>query len=102
MRGGWVYILAGKSGVLYTGVTSHLDRRFIQHFLKKTDGFAKKYNVTCLVYVEKFGDIRDAIAREKQIKGWVRKKKIALIESKNPNWSDLAGTLFPSGDFLLD
>ena len=96
MRGGWVYILASKSGVLYTGVTSQLDRRFIQHFLKKTGGFTKKYNVTRLAYVEKFADIRDAIAREKQIKGWVRKKKIALIEANNPNWRDLSVSFLPS------
>jgi putative endonuclease len=95
MRGGWVYILASRSGVLYTGVASHLDRRFMQHLLKRSDGFTKKYNVTRLVYVEKFGDIRNAIAREKQIKRWVRKKKIALIEKTNRYWRDLAEEMFP-------
>lgn len=96
MRGGWVYILASKSGVLYTGVTSRLSRRFIQHLLKRTEGFTTKYNVTHLVYAERFGDIRDAIAREKQIKRWVRKKKIALIEATNPSWRDLSVNFLPS------
>jgi putative endonuclease len=89
-RGGFVYILAGKSGVLYIGVTSQLNIRVLQHRHKLIDGFTKKYNVTRLVYFESFGDIRTAIAREKQIKGWRRARKIALIESKNPTWSDLA------------
>ena len=72
MKGGFVYILAGKSGVLYTGVTNHMARRAIQHRQKIVEGFTRKYNVTRLVYYESFGDIRAAIAREKQIKGWVR------------------------------
>ncbi len=95
MKGGAVYILASKSGVLYTGVTSHLDRRFIEHQRKLRYGFTAQYNVTHLVHYETFGDIRAAIAREKQIKGWLRKKKIALIEGTNPSWRDLAEDLFP-------
>ncbi len=90
MKGGFVYILASKSGVLYVGVTNHLDRRIVEHRLKMVDGFSAKYNVTRLVYYERLGDIRGAIAREKQIKGWLREKKIALIESVNPSWKDLA------------
>jgi putative endonuclease len=70
MKGGYVYILASKSGVLYTGVTSRLTRRMIEHRQKLLQGFTKRYNVTRLVYREQFGDIRTAIAREKQIKGW--------------------------------
>ena len=90
MKGGFVYILASKSGVLYTGVTSSLDGRIVQHRFKLADGFTKKYNVSRLVYYERFGDIRAAIAREKQIKGWLRKKKVTLIEASNPRWEDLA------------
>jgi putative endonuclease len=95
MKGGFVYILASKSGVLYTGVTNRVDRRFIEHLMKTAPGFTRKYNVTRLVYFERFGDIRAAIAREKQIKGWIRAKKIALIESTNPTWRDLGEDLFP-------
>ena len=95
MTGGFVYILSGKSAVLYTGVTSRLDLRVMQHRLKQVEGFTKKYNVTRLVYFESFGDIRVAIAREKQIKGLLRRKKIALIESMNPTWRDLAEDFLP-------
>jgi putative endonuclease len=94
MKGGAVYILASKSGVLYTGVTNRIDRRFIEHRRKLAHGFTAQYNVTRLVHHETFDDIRAAIAREKQIKGWLRKKKIALIEAANPSWRDLAEDLF--------
>lgn len=87
MKGGFVYILASASGVHYTGVTSSLDKR---HRFKTVEGFSKKYNVTRLVFYERHPHIRAAIVREKQIKGWTRKKKIALIESSNPTWKDLA------------
>ncbi|HEX4003201.1 MAG TPA: GIY-YIG nuclease family protein [Candidatus Acidoferrales bacterium] len=90
MTGGFVYILASKSGVLYVGVTSRLRHRIVEHRLKLVDGFSARYNVTRLVYYEQFGDIRNAITREKQIKGWLRAKKVALIESTNPRWKDLA------------
>ncbi|MFY9689195.1 MAG: GIY-YIG nuclease family protein [Candidatus Acidiferrales bacterium] len=90
MKGGFAYILASKFGVLYVGVTNHLSRRIVEHRVKMTDGFSARYNVNRLVYYERFGDIRNAIAREKQIKGWLRAKKIALIESVNPSWKDLA------------
>ena len=93
MKGGFVYILASKSGVLYVGVTNRLRRRIIEHRLKLVAGFSARYNVTRLVYYQQFGDIRNAIAREKQIKGWLRAKKIALIESTNPRWKDLAEEL---------
>ena len=93
MKGGFVYILASKSGVLYVGVTNRLRRRIVEHRLKLVDGFSARYNVTRLVYYQEFGDIRNAIAREKQIKGWLRAKKIALIESTNPRWKDLAEEL---------
>jgi len=93
MKGGFVYILTSKSGVLYVGVTNRLRRRIVEHRLKLVDGFSARYNVTRLVYYQEFGDIRNAIAREKQIKGWLRVKKIALIESTNPRWKDLAEEL---------
>ena len=86
----FVYILTSKSGTLYTGMTNNLERRIYEHKNKLIDGFTKKYNVDRLVYYEVFGEVRDAIAREKQIKGWVRKKKIELIKSTNPKWLDLS------------
>lgn len=95
MRTYYVYILASASGVLYTGVTNGLQKRVTQHRLKLIPGFTNTYNVTRLVYFETFGDIRVAIAREKQIKAWTRKKRVALIESKNPNWVDLTESWFP-------
>jgi putative endonuclease len=94
-KGGYVYILAGKSGVLYTGVTARLARRMIQHRQKMVEGFTSRYNVLRLVYWQRYEDIRGAIAREKQIKGWSRAKKIALIELRNPGWKDMAEGYFP-------
>jgi len=85
-----VYIMSNVSKMLYTGVTGDLETRIFQHKGKLTEGFTKRYNVHRLVYFEAFGDIRDAIAGEKQIKGWLRAKKVALIESVNPEWKDLA------------
>ena len=85
-----VYIMSNASRMLYTGVSSDLEIRVFQHKAKLTDGFTKRYNFHRLIYFEAFGDIRDAITREKQIKGWLRAKKVALIESVNPEWKDLA------------
>lgn len=92
--GGYVYILASKPGVLYTGVTSRLARRTIEHRQKLVEGFSSKYNVNRLVYWEKHRDIRGAIGREKEIKGWSRAKRVELIESLNPKWRDLAEGYF--------
>lgn len=89
----YVYILASKSKVLYVGVTNNISARMTQHKQKTVPGFTQKYNVDRLVYVEIFQDIRDAIAREKQIKGWLRVKKVELIESLNPGWNDLTEQL---------
>jgi putative endonuclease len=75
---------------LYVGVTNDLAARVWQHKTGAVAGFTKKYRATNLVYVEECGEVMDAIAREKQIKGWRRSKKIALIESVNPAWDDLA------------
>ena len=90
MRESFAYILASKSGVLYIGVTNDLARRMFEHRHKLVAGFTGKYNVNRLVYFESFGDVRHAIAREEQLKGWRREKKVALIESANPTWSDLS------------
>ena len=88
-----VYIMASASRVLYIGVTGDLLRRVMEHKEMRVPGFTARYRVTELVYFEAFGDIRIAIAREKQIKGWLRARKIALIESFNPHWRDLAAEL---------
>ena len=83
------YIMSSASGILYIGVTGHLESRTTQHKQKMIEGFTSKYNVTKLVYFEAFGDIRNAIAREKQLKRWRREKKVTLIERMNPTWRDL-------------
>lgn len=80
----YVYIMTNRSQTLYTGVTNDLQHRVYEHKQKLVDGFTKKYNLTKLVYYESTDDVRSAIGREKQIKGWLRAKKIALIESMNP------------------
>jgi putative endonuclease len=85
-----VYILSSETKVLYIGITNDLTRRMSEHQQKLVPGFAAKYNVTHLVYCERFGDVRDAIAREKELKGWLRRKKVALIRSVNPDWKDLS------------
>ena len=74
----------------YVGVTNDLERRASEHKSGLIPGFTQKYNCKKLVYYESFSDIEQAIAREKQLKGWVRKKKDALIDSMNPEWKDLA------------
>jgi putative endonuclease len=86
----FVYILTNRSRTLYTGVTNHLERRVWQHKQGAVPGFTSKYRIDRLVYFESFRDIRVAIRREKQIKGWRREKKIALITSQNPGWKDLS------------
>ena len=78
--------------MLYQNI-KRLNRRIYEHKHKLINGFTKKYNLTNLVYYEIFTDINDAIRREKQIKGWLRKKKLNLIESVNPEWEDLSTTM---------
>src|SRR5256885_2490816 len=90
----WVYIMASRSRVLYTGVTNDLGRRVHEHKEGVTTGFTQKYRINRLVYFEEFTDIRDAIGREKQIKGWVRSRKIKLIEERNPLWDELSPLFF--------
>jgi len=86
----YVYIMTNRSRTLYTGVTNDLRRRVFEHKHHLAEGFTKKYNITKLVYYEGTNDVREAIARKKRIKGWLRKKKIALIESVNSEWKDLS------------
>ena len=85
-----VYIMASATGVLYTGVTNHLERRIGQHKQKLLAGFTRKYDVTRLVYFEPFNEIKSAISHEKQIKSWSRKKKLALIRTMNAKFRDLS------------
>ncbi|MDX9955016.1 MAG: GIY-YIG nuclease family protein [Anaerolineae bacterium] len=90
IKGGYIYILTNKPhGTLYIGVTNNLARRVDEHRQKIGSIFTAKYNLTHLVHFETFLDIREAIAREKQLKGWRREKKVALIEESNPTWRDL-------------
>jgi len=90
----FVYIMTNKNRtVLYTGVTSDLRKRVYQHRTSAVPGFTSKYHLKRLVYYEIFGDVRLAIAREKQIKGGSRQKKIELIQSMNPKWEDLYNSL---------
>jgi len=85
-----VYIMTNRyHTVLYTGMTGRGLFRILEHIKQKNPGFTKKYNLNKLVYLERFTEVLDAIAREKQIKKWSRKKKIWLIEKENPNWDDL-------------
>nr|HEV7952811.1 GIY-YIG nuclease family protein [Candidatus Acidoferrales bacterium] len=85
-----VYTTASKSRVIYVGMTNDFARRVREHKEKDTQSFTNRFNVDRLVWFEEHGGPRSAIAREKQIKGWARAKKIALIETKNPQWKDLS------------
>ena len=90
MNKSFVYILTNKnSTVLYTGVTSDLPKRIIQHRNKTYDGFSAKYNLTRVVYIEELPNITDAILREKHIKMMSRQRKVELINKVNPKWDDL-------------
>jgi len=90
MKQYYVYIMTNSSRTLYIGVTDNLVRRVYEHKNKLVKGFTQKYNITRLVYYEITSAVQAAIQREKQIKGWLRKKKIALIEDANPKWEDLS------------
>ena len=87
--------------VLYTGVSHSLERRVWQHKNGTLDGFTKKYKCTNLVYFEEYTEIDQAIAREKQIKGWLRAKKNALVNSTNPEWKDLAAEWYEAPEKVL-
>ena len=86
----YVYIVTNRSGTLYTGITNDLERRVDEHKKKLIPGFTKKYNIDRLIYYEETDREEESIAREKQIKGWVRRKKIDLIEELNSEWIDLS------------
>jgi putative endonuclease len=86
----YVYVMTNKSGTLYVGLSNNIKRRVDQHKGKLVEGFTKKYNIDRLVYFEMFSDVNSAIAREKSIKGWLRRKKLDLIRTVNPDWRDLS------------
>ncbi len=86
----YVYIMTNRSKTLYIGFANNLKRRVYEHKYGLTPGFTKRYNINRLVFFEETPDVHSAIAREKQLKGWLRRRKIALIEAVNPNWDDLA------------
>ena len=86
----YTYIVASRTRVLYIGVTGNIVARMVQHKTKRFEGFTADYNCNRLVWFERYGDIRAAIGREKQLKGWTRAKKLALIEKLNPTWMDLS------------
>jgi putative endonuclease len=90
--------MASRSRTLYTGVTSNLERRVIEHKRHLVAGFTSRYRIERLVFFEAWGDIRGPIHREKQIKAWRRSKKIALIESTNPAWTDLSEGWYGKAD----
>ncbi|HWH04461.1 MAG TPA: GIY-YIG nuclease family protein [Gemmatimonadales bacterium] len=94
MRNYCVYIMANRARVLYVGVTNDLARRVGEHKRGLVRGFTSRFHVTRLVHFEEFVDIRDAIAREKELKGWRRSRKIELIEQQNLEWQDLAERWF--------
>ena len=88
--------------MLYTGVTNDLERRVLEHKMKQSPGFTKRYNLTKLVYCDSTNDVTTAIEREKEIKGWVRRKKTALIHSINPEWRDLSEDWFDTSVILSE
>ena len=91
----YVYILTNKANnVLYIGVTNNLQRRIAEHKNEQVEGFTKRYHLHKLVFFEEFSDVNNAIAWEKRLKRWIRAKKNALIESKNPSWKDLSESFY--------
>jgi len=97
MKKYYVYIMTNGSGTLYTGMTNDLLRRVWEHKDQSNPGFSRKYRTRRIIYFEETGDVRAAIEREKQIKGWVRKKKVELVETVNPKWEDLSREWFDLG-----
>lgn len=90
----WVYIMTNYSGTLYIGMTNNLERCIWVHRHGTVEGFTSKYRISTLVHAEQFPEVRDAIAREKQLKKWSREKKVALVQAANPEWRDLAEEWF--------
>ncbi|MCX6761414.1 MAG: GIY-YIG nuclease family protein [Candidatus Moranbacteria bacterium] len=89
MKQYFVYLLTNNSGALYVGFTSNLKNRIWEHKNKIIKGFTERYNIDKIIYLEQTENVYSAIQREKQLKGWTRKKKIALFEKENPEWRDL-------------
>ena len=90
MKSYWIYIITNSNDtVLYTGVTDNIERRLYEHENKLIKGFSSKYNLHKLVYLQEFASPNEAIAAEKRIKGWTRKKKNQLVESTNPFWKNI-------------
>jgi len=85
----FIYILTNKSGTLYIGITSNLEKRIYEHRNKLVSGFTQKYNINKLIYIEEYNSAIEAISREKQLKGWTRKRKMQLIKSINENFAEL-------------
>jgi putative endonuclease len=92
----YVYVMANYAHTLYTGITNDLERRVYEHKYKIVEGFTKRYDLNVLVYYEATEDVQAAIEREKQIKGWRRDKKLAMIEAVNPDWDDLSESWYDS------
>jgi putative endonuclease len=90
MNSYFVYILGNGKGALYVGVTSDLERRMYEHKMNLVKGFTSRYNLNQLLFMEEFTDIYEALDAEKRIKGWVRKKKLALIRTIKPKFEDLS------------
>jgi putative endonuclease len=86
----FVYIMSSRFRTLYIGVTNDMEKRLAEHRARIPGPFTARYRIDCLVYLEEFTDIRDAIRREKQLRGWRRDRKVTLIETQNPEWKDLA------------
>lgn len=89
MKYSYVYIATNNTGTIYIGVTTAIENRANQHYQGHGSAFTSKYGIRHIVYVEEYSDIDTAIAREKQLKGWRREKKVALINRDNPGWNDL-------------
>ena len=90
MKSYYVYILTNRTGTLYIGMTNDLLARLHQHRSGEVQGFAATYKLDRLIYYEEYSDVEHAIAREKQLKGWKREKKVKLIATQNPEWRDLS------------
>jgi len=97
----FVYIMSNETRTLYIGMTNNLERRVYEHQHKLIPGFTSKYNLTRLVYYELTGDVGAAIAREKQLKGWIRARKAALIDSLNPEWDNLSASWYTNAGVAI-
>ena len=99
MRPGFVYIMTNRAGTLYIGVTNNLERRVMEQKAASVPSFTAQYRMTQLVYYEAADDIHDAIARQKQLKGWTRRRKVELVDQVNPHWFDLSDGLAGASSF---